>query len=1028
MLRWVLCAAALLLALACAPAAAQFAPFMVNGAGGVIATPVLNASGPAGGSINVPSSNFTVSVSGTTFSGAQTVTISDGGQGGLLTPSVGSAGTSSVTVTPAPGATGFTFSYTPAVAGTIVLSFSNPQGWTNPSPLNYAVTGAGGGALVLSQTWDASTSLPSGWTFSNAPTIDGSGNHAVSGNNGFAAPNNVANGIPQLFNTADSNSGNVTVSAKFKFSNTSSPSSARVICRDSGTLVSYYGAILVFNGNVGVAGAAGPLFQVFSTVSTNTQAVIGSAVTPAGGYVAGTWYRVFLECAGSTIGGKVRRETDGYWLQANGSWAATEAFASQASNTVVAGAGQVGFVTRTDTAATTVYSDDFEVYKNSAYPAAQAISLGPTSKLLAGYANHRTGYAVSLFANGSLAAAQLVTLSDGGIGGRFYLGAQSFVAVTTVSLPSNNALANLALFYCPPYNRTAPVTLTASSSFAATSTSVTITPYPVSSTPSATNVTWDAVAEVLLGVGTQLGAAGFFASMLPFQAQGPITSLAGYTPLSGNTGNAPVLSSGNFTVNGGKQWYRLNTSVPHTEYQMEIQVNAWGGGATDIVDVGFAIDGTHYFVAEYDHNAQTLKVFMNTGSGQAQLGSTVSGLNLPAGSKLSISPRVAFPGGNQTRLDVQYQVAGSSSYTSLPAIFSGTAVNWCLLTVFPNYFPFFGVNESAGSTISVTNFTAGYRQAAPANNTMVIWSVDQGGGNPLLASDGSIYVAGNFHGETAIFKLDTKTWALTQVSTVFLNDGTCEGVGPDSMSYMPTTNQFVMLGNNAGITMSLSPAQEATEGVLTTSIDLVASGTVFPAAGVALSTAATSTVAWPGTRAAGTVPGFWWQNANLAFNGSTWTVYASVSGVAGASPGTWAIVKATSSGSSIAGSTWTQVYKQAASGSIADGVVINHIGSNNYVGFGNQYNQVVANEATPGTQTTLTQSTLDFRGGSNANFGYGPQSAASWNIIAPVPGETANQTRYVFPIWVEQNGLDSLLMYEALTRNSAAQFTWHTKD
>ena len=84
-----------------------------------------------------PSLPFTVTLGTGTFSGSQTITISDGGQGGTITPSVGGSGVGSVTVTPTNGSTSFTFTYAGASAGVKTISFSNAQGWADPRPLSY---------------------------------------------------------------------------------------------------------------------------------------------------------------------------------------------------------------------------------------------------------------------------------------------------------------------------------------------------------------------------------------------------------------------------------------------------------------------------------------------------------------------------------------------------------------------------------------------------------------------------------------------------------------------------------------------------------------------------------------------------------------------------------------------------------------------------------------------------------------------------------------------------------------------------
>jgi Carbohydrate esterase, sialic acid-specific acetylesterase len=68
-----------------------------------------------------------------------TVTISDGGNGGTITPSVGNAGVSSVTVSPTPLSNSFTFTYTPATTGNITLTFTNAQNWIDSSPITFYV-------------------------------------------------------------------------------------------------------------------------------------------------------------------------------------------------------------------------------------------------------------------------------------------------------------------------------------------------------------------------------------------------------------------------------------------------------------------------------------------------------------------------------------------------------------------------------------------------------------------------------------------------------------------------------------------------------------------------------------------------------------------------------------------------------------------------------------------------------------------------------------------------------------------------
>ena len=108
-------------------------------------------TGPSSGSVGVASSNFTVALpTGAGFLGDQTITLSDGSNGGTFTPSVGSPGTSTVTVTPSLAATGVTFTYTPATGGTKTLTMTNAQdGWIDPSPISYLAGSSSTAQTVL---------------------------------------------------------------------------------------------------------------------------------------------------------------------------------------------------------------------------------------------------------------------------------------------------------------------------------------------------------------------------------------------------------------------------------------------------------------------------------------------------------------------------------------------------------------------------------------------------------------------------------------------------------------------------------------------------------------------------------------------------------------------------------------------------------------------------------------------------------------------------------------------------------------
>jgi hypothetical protein len=87
-------------------------------------------SGPSNGTINNPSSNFTVSVAGT-INGTVTFTQNDGGRRGTFTPSSVSVSQSSPSKT---------FTYTASSAGSSLVAVSNNGGLVNPLPITFTAS------------------------------------------------------------------------------------------------------------------------------------------------------------------------------------------------------------------------------------------------------------------------------------------------------------------------------------------------------------------------------------------------------------------------------------------------------------------------------------------------------------------------------------------------------------------------------------------------------------------------------------------------------------------------------------------------------------------------------------------------------------------------------------------------------------------------------------------------------------------------------------------------------------------------
>ena len=133
---------------------------LINGSSYTITNP-----GSLSGTAGTASGSFTVTLPGSaTFTGDQTITLSDGGNGGTFTPSVGSAGVSPVTVTPTNGLTSFTFTYNPASAGTKTISFTHGQNngqdvWVDPSSVSYVVTSVPSTPVAPTASITSATSL-----------------------------------------------------------------------------------------------------------------------------------------------------------------------------------------------------------------------------------------------------------------------------------------------------------------------------------------------------------------------------------------------------------------------------------------------------------------------------------------------------------------------------------------------------------------------------------------------------------------------------------------------------------------------------------------------------------------------------------------------------------------------------------------------------------------------------------------------------------------------------------------------------
>lgn len=98
-------------------------------------------TGPARGVHGSPSAYFIVTLEpGASFTGNQTITLSDGGAGGVFIPQYGPSGIGSVVVKPPNLQTYFSFQYSAPSAGNFSLSLTDAQNWNDPQPVTFTAT------------------------------------------------------------------------------------------------------------------------------------------------------------------------------------------------------------------------------------------------------------------------------------------------------------------------------------------------------------------------------------------------------------------------------------------------------------------------------------------------------------------------------------------------------------------------------------------------------------------------------------------------------------------------------------------------------------------------------------------------------------------------------------------------------------------------------------------------------------------------------------------------------------------------
>jgi hypothetical protein len=225
----------------------------------------------------------------------------------------------------------------------------------------FGYTAGGSGTFLPGETfgspttedWDGVTApaLPAAWD-------DISSSYQTATAWARSSPNSVAAvGIASdkylTYGTADTSSGNIVVAASFYATSWASDNTviASVFCRSSTTDPSAH------------------CYKAYISFGTTTGAVVLEALTGGGQLVladvgnvvfaATTAYRLTLAASGSALAVSVERESDGHWLQADGTWAATEAFCLSAADTTFSGAGYFGLGMSNNASAFSLMSDDY---------------------------------------------------------------------------------------------------------------------------------------------------------------------------------------------------------------------------------------------------------------------------------------------------------------------------------------------------------------------------------------------------------------------------------------------------------------------------------------------------------------------------------------------------------------------------------------------------------------------------------------------------------------------------------------------
>jgi hypothetical protein len=886
------------------------------------------------------------------------------------------------------------------------------------------VTGAVSG-LIFSENWDGVTApaLPANWTAS-ATGITSTTN-STSGVNSFEAQIISTAYTTATFNTVDPNNGDVVVETKVLFSGTANvPQLAGVLARGTGIT---YGNTTTGHGNSYHGGifyqGAPHAVQIQKSIG-GTLTVLATLATTA--FQQNVWYRIFLKCVGTSLSLKVRQENNGAWLNASGVFVFTEQACLSVTDSAVTGAGLTGTWTYTNGAgAGIIYLDDFAVYNATATQApATALRVSPSAAaLLSGYANHRGG-AVSIFADGSAASPLTVPLSDGGAGGAFFSGISSFTPITSVTLPTNTDFANALVFYRPAYAAVSATTLSTGGALSATPSSLSqgITAYPTTASPTITGLSFD---QTAIQVPTSL-----WANLPQDISGGFVAGLAGYSAINnvGSAGAVETVVSGVYRrANASLDntiWYKSTTALLNPGYNVELQVNAWGGGLSDQAIAGVAQDSSNYVAVLADNHAGTAALVKFVGG----VGTTIATatVSLPVGSKILFQVAKEWAAAWYKRpADTAYQFIGCGGLAA--------SFNWSLAATLALTFPFWGTSQTAGTSVGVTNFACGHAGGMGLQNPRFIKDITTGA--PILSLDkSSVYITGNAGMITNnlltngfidsawtidVWLCNTQTFAMTNISRIwFTRNSEVVADLPVAIGYNPGDGSFTLLSSNW-------PDYQSNGGTTdvyyaTTSSNIFAGGVFY---------LANTAVKLPNSVAAGAGSPLSHYDPDLILNGTTLYVSYAETNLRSAWNNFYPCLAHSTTG--ITG-TFTQDFANTTTTN-HEGTVIAQVGGTQYV-LSEGPSTIVATNFAGTVIGTLSNVTV---GGAGAGFVNAASGIGSHPCLVAIPGETVGQTRY--QIWGFDNtpfdpgnigvkwNWGTACVFESTQRYTAAEYVWITR-